>query len=71
MANECMNTMTITGNPEELRQFREAAQSESEPMDIKRFIPIPLDIQDTEPHGPDQGYAAKMIELHGFPDWRQ
>ena len=71
MPNDCENTLTITGAPEDLNAFHQFARAEDEELVINNFIPIPEELLQVQSPNRDLESARKMTKAHGFPDWYQ
>ena len=69
MPNHCGNTLKVTGDPEDIRGFREFARSDEKHLTIRNFVPMPREIQETSSPNMDEELARKMTEAHGAPDW--
>ena len=69
MANYCANRLNVSGDPTELKKFKEKAASGEGVFDIAPFAPVPEELlAETAPQY-DKEKAAEFTERYGSPDW--
>ncbi len=69
MANYCANRLNVSGDPAEIKKFREKAASGKGVFDIAPFAPVPEDLLAESAPQRDREKAAEFTARYGAPDW--
>ena len=69
MANDCMNTMWVSGPSQQIQEFQDKLQNEDTPLDIANLIPMPEELKDTQSPNRNVEQAQQMMREYGHPDW--
>jgi hypothetical protein len=75
MPNWCNNTLTITGNEEDIKRFiKQAKQKNTEEnkkteLSLGNFLPVPTELENTQAPNNNEVQAKKLVKKYGAKDW--
>lgn len=69
MANYCASRLVVSGDPAEIKKFKEKAASGEEVFDIAPFAPVPEELAAESAPQYDEEKATQFTERYGAPDW--